>query len=265
MSTLEQETRPGGHPLARAVHAEWIKLLSVRSTRWTLAATFVLGAGLTVLICWTQAEWLASPEATESPGSFITWGMMVAQILTVVLAALVVTSEYGTGMIRSTFAAVPSRGRVLLAKAIVLAGVTFVLGTVTALVGYAGANPFFEREQIGLPLDGAVARSMYGSGLLLAGIALSTMAAGFVLRSTAATIASVLAVMLVLGNMANLVPGTFGEWLVKLMPGNAGSPIASPVSFNPNLLEPWTGFAVFATETALLLVVAHLVLRGRDA
>lgn len=262
MTALETGPRPG---FAQALHAEWIKLVTVRSTRWTLIAIFVLGAGLTVLICWSQADSLASAGSSEAPGSFITWGMMIAQILTVVVGALAVTSEYGSGMIRSTFTAVPSRGRVLLAKAVVVASVTFLLGTGTALAGYLGANPFFERQGIGLPLEGAVARSMYGSGLLLAGIAVTTLAVGFLLRNTAATISAVLAVMLVLGNMANLVPGTFGDWLVKLMPGNAASPIASPVSFNPNLLEPWTGFAVFSAEATLLMVLAYVLLRRRDA
>ncbi len=262
MNAVETASRPG---FVQALHAEWIKLVTVRSTRWTLIATVVLGAGLTVLICWSQADWLASPDAEESPGSFITWGMMVAQITTVVLAAIAVTNEYGTGMIRTTLTAVPSRGRVLAAKAVLLATVLFVLGAATALVGYLGANPFLESEGIGVPLEGDVARSMYGNGLLLAGIALCTMAVGFVLRNSAATISVVLAVMLVLGNMANLIPGTFGEWVVKLLPGNAGSAIAAPVPFNPNLLEPWTGFAVFTAETAVLVLLAWVLLRRRDA
>ena len=262
MTALETAPRPG---FTQALRAEWIKLVTVRSTRWTLIATFVLGAGLTVLLCWSRAESLAAPDSVESPGSYITWGMMVAQILTVVIGALAVTSEYGTGMIRSTFTAVPSRGRVLLAKSLVLTTVMFVLGTVTALVGFVAANPFFERQGIGLELAGDVARSMYGSGLLLAGIAVITMAVGFILRNTAATIAVVLAVMVVLGNIATLVPGVVGDWVVKLMPGNAGSPIASPVSLGPDLLGPWTGFAAFAAEAAALLVIAWVLLRRRDA
>ncbi|MGJ9422490.1 ABC transporter permease [Aeromicrobium sp. CF3.5] len=262
MNATDTAPRTG---FTQALHAEWIKLVTVRSTRWIMIATFVLGAGLTIVICWSQAETLASPDAQESPGSFITWGMMIAQITTVVLAAVVVTNEYGTGMIRSTLTAVPSRGRVLAAKAVLLAGLMFVLGTTTALVGYLGANPFLENEGIGLRLEGGVARSMYGNGLLLAGIALCTMAVGFILRNTAATISVVLAVMLVLGNMANLIPGTFGEWVVKLLPGNAGSSIASPVPFNPNLLDPWTGFAVFVAEAAALVVLAYVLLRRRDA
>ncbi|CAI9401774.1 ABC transporter permease subunit [Nocardioides sp. T2.26MG-1] len=247
------------------LRAEWLKLRTVRSTWWTVLATFVLGAGLTVLMCWGNADWLASPEADESPGSFITWGMMIAQITAVVLGALVVTTEYATGMIRSSFAAVPARGRVLAAKSLVLVTVLFVVGTVTALVGYLGGNYFLDQEGIGMALEGDVLRSMYGSGLYLAGIGLFTVAVGFLLRHTAGTISVVLALMLILGNMVNLVPGTFGEWLTKLMPGNAGSVVSTPVSFNPDLLDAWTGFAVFGAETAVLLAAAYVVLRRRDA
>ncbi len=255
-------SRPGfGHVL----RSEWIKLRSVRSTWWTLAATFVLGAGLTILMCGLNAEWLASSEADESPGSFITWGMLIAQICAVVLGALVVTTEYGTGMVRATFTAVPARGRVLAAKALLVTMVLFVVGTVTALVGYAGGNWFLEREGIGLALEGDVLRSMYGSGLFLAGIGLFTVAVGFVLRHTAGTISVVLALVLILGNMVNLVPGEVGERLVKLMPGNSGAAVATPVSFNPNLLDAWPGFGVFAAEVAALLALAWALVRRRDA
>ena len=250
---------------AATMRAEWIKLRTVRSTWWTLGATVLLGAGLTVLMCWGNADWLASPEADESPGSFITWGMMIAQITAVVLGALVVTTEYGTGMIRTTFAAVPARGRVLLTKSVLLVAVLFVVGTGTALLGYFGGNFFLDREGIGMALEGDVLRAMYGSGLYLAGIGLFTVAVGFLLRHTAGTISIVLALMLILGNMVNLVPGAFGEWLTKLMPGNAGSAISTPVSFNPNLLDPWVGFAVFLAEIAVLLAAAYVVVTRRDA
>lgn len=245
--------------------AERIKLTTVRSTWWTLAATFVLGAGLTILLCAANAGWLASADADEVPGSFITWGMLIAQITAVVLGALVVTSEYGSGMIRSTFAAVPSRGKVMLAKSLVLAVVMFVVGTVTALVGYFGGNWFLDREGIGLSLEGDVLRAMYGSGLYLSGIALFTVAFGFILRHTAGTISIVLALMLILGNMVMLVPGSFGDWLEKLMPGNAGSTIATPVPFNPNLLDAWAGFGVFAAEIAVLFAIAYTLVKRRDA
>lgn len=260
--TVADVDRPG---FGSVLRAEWIKLRTVRSTSWTLVALVVLGAGLTVMICGLNAEWLASDDADESPGSFITWGMMLAPIAAVVLGAMVATSEYSTGMIRSTFAAVPKRGSVLAAKAIVLSAVLFVVATATAFVGYLGGNWFLDREGVGMALEGDVLRSMYGSGLYIAGVGLLTLAVGFLVRHTAAAISIVLALLLVIGNMVNLVPGEVGEWLVKLMPGNAGSVVSSPVPFNPNLLEPWTGFAVFAAEVAVLLGLAWVAVNRRDA
>ncbi|HZB19100.1 MAG TPA: ABC transporter permease [Blastococcus sp.] len=255
--------RPG---FGAALRAEWIKFWSVRSTFWSTAMLFVLGAGLTVLVCATSAAWLASSEADESPLSFVTWGLMFAQITAIVLGTLVVTSEYGTGMIRATLAATPRRGSVLAAKAIVLTGTLFVVGTVTAFAGFFGGNFFLDREGIGIALgDEGVLRAMLGSGLYMAGLGLFAAAAGFLIRHTAAALSVVLALVFVVGNMAFLLPGTWGEWTAKLMPGNAGSGVATPVSFNPGLLDPWVGFAVFAGEVALLTVIAWATFRRRDA
>ena len=247
------------------VRSEWSKLWSVRSTWWTLVALVVLGAGLTTLMCWGNADWLASDGADESPGSFITWGMMIAQVCAVIIGVLAVTSEYGTGMIRTTLAATPSRGRVLAAKALVVTGVMFVVGTLTALLGYLGGNYFLDREGIGLALEGDVARAMYGSGLFMAGLALFSLAIGFIVRHTAAAISIVLGLVFVVGNMVLLIPGELGELITKVMPGNAGGEIATPVSFNPDLMGAWPGFGVFALETAALVGLAWYLLRKRDA
>ncbi|WP_375001628.1 ABC transporter permease [Aeromicrobium sp. CTD01-1L150] len=264
--SLEKTAVSGRRPgFGSAMRAEWIKLTSVRSTWWSLFAMVVLGAGLTTVVCAFNAEWLASAEADESPGSFITWGMMVAQLTAVVLGALAVTTEYGTGMIRSTFAAVPSRGRVLAAKAVVLMAVLFVAGTVTALLGYVGGNYFLDREGVGLALEGDVARSMYGSGLFMAGLGLFSAAVAFLVRHTAAAISLVLALVFVVGNMTMLIPGSAGEWITKLMPGNAGSVIATPVAFNPTLLDAWPGFGVFVAQAGVLVLIAWALLRSRDA
>jgi len=265
MSAVAMQEAPPRAGFGSVLRAEWIKLTTVRSTWWTLTAMVVLGAGLTVLMCGLNADWLASADADESPGSFITWGMMIAQITAVVLGALVVTTEYGTGMIRTSFAAVPGRGRVLAAKAVVLAALLFVVGTVTALLGYAGGNYFLDREGIGMALEGDVLRSMYGSGLFMAGLGLLAASVGFLLRHTAATITIVIAFVFVLGNMVMLVPGDVGDVLEKGMPGNAGAAISTPVSFNPNLLDAWPGFGLFVVELAVITLAAWALLRRRDA
>jgi ABC-2 type transport system permease protein len=249
-----------------AVRAEWIKFWSVRSTVWSTGMLFVLGAGLTVLVCATSADWLASSKADESPGSFVTWGMMFAQITAVVLGAMTVTSEYGTGMIRATLAATPHRGTVLAAKGVVLTSTLFVVGTVTAFTGYLAGNWFLDNAGVGVSLsDGGVLRSMFGSGLYLAVLGLFAAGVGLLVRHTAAALSIVLALVFVVGTMVFLLPGAWGEWVAKLMPGNAGGEIATPVSFNPDLLAPWVGFAVFSGEVAAVLLVAYLVFRRRDA
>ena len=248
-----------------ALRAERIKLLSVRSTWWTLFALVVIGVGGTVLLCALNAEWLASPEADEAPGSFITGGLMLSPVCAVVLGTLAVSSEYGTGMMRSTLAATPMRGRVLAAKAVVVAAILFVLGTVSALLGYVGGNYFLDREGIGLALEGDVARSMYGYGLFMGGLGLLSVAVAFILRHTALALSLVLASIFVLNNLVLLIPGETGQWVTKLMPSNAGMVIATPVPFNPFLLDAWPSFGVFAGEVAALLLLAWLVLRRRDA
>jgi ABC-2 type transport system permease protein len=258
---------PGSRPgFGATLRAEWIKFWTVRSTAWSVAALFVIGAGLTTLVCWLAAPDIADGSAGESPGSFVTWGLMLAQIAAVVLGALAVTSEYGTGMIRATLAATPRRGAVLAAKAVVLGGTLLVVGTVTAFAGYFGGNWFLDRQGIGLALsDDGVLRSMFGSGLYMAGLGLFAAAVGILVRHTAGVVSIVLGLVFVAGNMAFLLPGTWGEWTAKLLPGNAGSPIAVPVSFNPELMSPWTGFAVFATEVLVVFVVGALVFQRRDA
>jgi ABC-2 type transport system permease protein len=256
--------RKPGFP--ETLHAEWIKFWSVRSTFWSTAMLFLLGAGLTTLVCAASAGWLASTEADQSPLSFVTWGLMFAQITAIALGTLVVTSEYGTGMIRATLAATPRRGAVLAAKALVLSGTLFVVGTITAFAGYLGGNWFLDNKGVGIALsDDGVLRSMFGSGLYMAGLGLFAAAIGLLIRHTAAALSVVLALVFVVGNMAFLLPGTWGEWTAKLMPGNAGSGLATPLSFDPALLDPWVGFAVFTAEVTVALVAGYAVFRRRDA
>jgi len=248
------------------LRAEWIKFWTVRSTRWSVALLFLLGAGLTVLVCWAAAPSIANGEAGEAAGSFLTWGLLFSQLTALALGALVITSEYGTGMIRATLTAVPRRGEVLAAKALVLTGTLFVVGLVTAVVGYLGGNWFLDRQGIGVALsDDGVVRALLGSALYLAGLGLFSLGVGLLIRHTAAAITVGMALVLVVGNLAFALPGAWGEWVAKLLPGNAGGVVATVTPFNGNVLDPWTGFAVFAAETVALLLAGWVVLRRRDA
>jgi ABC-2 type transport system permease protein len=148
----------------------------------------------------------------------------------------------------------------------VLSSTLFVVGTATAFLGYFAGNFFLDREGVGLALtDEGVLRALFGSGLYLAGLGLFAAAVGLLVRHTAAVLSTVLGLVFVVGQMAWLLPGTWGEWVAKAMPGNAGGAVTTPVAFNPELLGPWTGFAVFAGEVVVLLATGYVVFRRRDA
>lgn len=258
--------RPQRLGFGRALSAEWTKLRTVRSTAWTLASLVLVSIGLTALIGWLAVPELATGEAGEPVGAFVTWGLMFGQIAAFVLGVLVASSEYASGMIRATLAATPRRWQVLGAKSVVLAGVLFVLGVVTSFGSYTASNYFLDRQGIGLALgDDGVLRALFGGGLYLAVLALFGLGLGLLMRHTAGAVTVGLALLFVVGNLVQLVPGALGEWLTKMMPGNAGSTIANVESFNPMLLDPWVGFAVFCGEALLLLAVAGWLFARRDA
>ncbi|GAB2865325.1 ABC transporter permease subunit [Nocardioides pacificus] len=248
------------------LHAEWIKLWTVRSTGWSIVAMVTLGVGLTVLVCATSAQAIADNPGDHPSSSYVTWGMMIAQVTAVVLGAMIITSEYATGLAKATFAASPRRGQVLGAKLVVLTGTLLVAGTATAFLGYLGGNWFLDSEGVGTSLDSeGVLRALFGNGLYLAALGLLTVGVGLLVRHTAAALSIVLGLVFVVGNMAFLLPGTWGEWVAKLMPGNAGTAIITPVPFNPDLLGAWTGLGVVLAEALVVLIAGYVVLRRRDA
>ncbi|RJK97840.1 ABC transporter permease subunit [Vallicoccus soli] len=276
MTTLTAPTTPpgpAGTPVpyrpagtADVLRAEWAKLRSVRSTAWTLAALVVVSVGLTGLVTWAIADELASGEAGELPAMFVTWGITFGQIAALVLGTLVITSEYASGTIRPSLAAVPRRMRLLGAKVAVLAAVMLVLGLAVSFASYAVGDFFLSREGVGVPLsDDGVLRALVGNALYLSVLAVFGLGLGLVLRHTAAAVTVGIALVFVVGQLVTLLPGTVGEWVAKLMPGNAGSAVTTVVPWDPDQLGPWTGFGVFALETALLVALGAVLLARRDA
>ena len=248
------------------LRAEAIKFWTVRGTRWSLIAVVVLGVGLTTAVCWGSADWLAGGEADEVPASFVTWGAMIAQIPAIVLGALVITSEYGTGLIRATFAATPHRGRVVAAKALVLTAALLVAGTVTAVGGYLAGNWFLTDAGVGVPwgTDGLV-RALFGTAVVMALMGLLAFAVGLLVRHTAAAISIVLGTVAVLANLAWALPGDWGAAIARVIPGNSTQALTSVIPFNPDSLGPWTGLAVLAGQIAVLLALGAYSVQRRDA
>jgi ABC-2 type transport system permease protein len=252
--------------------AEWIKIRTVRSTLWTLVALAVVSIGLTVLICAVSADSLAKdlaetpPDPDAHPDQLISVGVVFGQVAALVLGVLVVSAEYATGMIRATLTAMPRRTSVLVAKGAVLALLLFVIGTAVAFVGYFAGNAFLENKDIGVPLDDpGVARALFGNGLYLTVLGLFGFALALLLRHTAGAVTVGLAMIYVVGTLVSLLPGEWGEWITKVMPGNAGGQITAPRQYEGDALGPWVGFGVFCLEVAVLMVCGWWRFARKDA
>ncbi len=147
-----------------------------------------------------------------------------------------------------------------------IAGLLFVLGTITAFASFLAGNAFLSAEGIGLSFsDDGVLRALVGSGLYLAVLGLFGFGLALLMRHTAGAVTVGIAMVFVIGNLVGIIPGATGEWLMKLSPGNAGSTLASVESFNPILLSPWNGFAVFVAETLALIAFGFWRFQRRDA
>jgi ABC-2 type transport system permease protein len=272
MSTMTQtaprrSTGPSRAGFGDAVASEWVKIRTVRSTMWSLLAMVVVSVGLTAVIAGVNASQIANGSNNTHPDELIIVGLFFGQITALVLGSLVMSAEYSTGMIRASLSAVPHRVRLLCAKALVLAIVIFVIGTVTSFACYGVSETFLSAKHIGVPLSQpGVMRAVIGGGLYLTVLALFGFALAALMRHTAAAITTGLGFIFVIDNVAGLLPGGWGHWIYKLLPGNAGSQVLMVTNRNGDPhLGPWSGFAVFVIEIAVLFIAAAVLFRERDA
>ncbi|GAB3448225.1 ABC transporter permease subunit [Actinophytocola sediminis] len=193
-------------------------------------------------------------------------GILVGLIAVVAVGVLFVTSEYRRGMILVTFAASPRRGRVLAAKALVLAAATMVAGIVAGLAAFLIANPILGSK--GLPTrplsDPDVLRAVLGTGPLVAVIAVFSLGVATLFRRTTPAITVVLLLLLVPQIVATGLPVSAAVWLDRLTPA-AGFAIQQTVPRYDTAITPWAGFAVLCAYAAAALALAAWRLRGRDA
>jgi ABC-type transport system involved in multi-copper enzyme maturation permease subunit len=245
--------------------AEWIKLRSVRVNIVGVAAAAV-GLVLLGVLFSALAPTDMGPGGTATDSVSLAFGgTSLSQLIIGVLAALFVGSEYASGLIRTTFGAVARRTRVLRAKAIVFGGATglaMALGAFAAFFAgsavYSGNLP---SHSIG---DPGVLRAVLSVGFYGACVALIGIAVGFLVRSTATAIGLLLGLLMLAPLLVDLVPGTVGETLSKIVPSNAGEAMMS-VTSPGSLLSPIVGLAVLVAWVVGLLTLAAVALRRRDA
>lgn len=269
--TSYAEASPRGYRplLLDVLRSEWTKLRSVRSTYWTLlaatAATIGLGAILCVFYINNYTTMSAADRARFNPTDYALSGVMLAQLAIGVLGVLVITSEYGTGMIRTTFAAVPQRHLVLAAKAMVFTAVTLVTGVVSCLVGFFLSQAILSSHHLQTTIsDPGVLRAVIGGSLYLAVLGVLALGIGAIVRHSAGAIAAIFGLVLVLPTMAMFLPSSWANRVGPYLPSNAGRAVFS-VASQPHTLAPWTGLVVFCAYAGAALLIAGVLVARRDA
>jgi ABC-2 type transport system permease protein len=253
----------------RVVLSEWIKFRSLRSTVWTLAVSVLIIVGLGLLFAAVSgAHQQNNPTQSGGPDpvTITLSGAFLAQLVIGVLGVLLITGEYSTGMIRATLTAVPRRLPVLWAKIAVFAVVAFVISAIAAVIAFLCGQAILSSDHVPSAslTDPSALRAVIGAALHLTVVGLLGMGLGCIIRSTAGTITSLFGILLVLPILGAVLPTNWSNDISPYLPSNAGQAVMQ-FTRGTNTLAPWTGFALFVGYTAVVMAVAAVMLRRRDA
>ena len=248
------------------LRSEWTKLRSVRSTYWTTLFSVLVTIGVCVIVC---AKWASdirhSPGDTLDPTLASLNGLFLAQVAVGTLGVLVISSEYGTGMIRATFGAVPQRRAVLAAKGLVFTAVVLVGGELLSFASFGIGQAILHGAHAGASLgQPEVLRAVVGGGLYLAAVGLLGFGLGALIRHTAGALSAFFGVLFALTALADLLPSSWRNDVIPYMPANAGTQIFS-VDRVHDALAPWAGLGVLCLYAGAAIVAATVLVTRRDA
>ncbi len=249
------------------MRAEWTKLCTVRSTFWTVLFAALAVVGVAAGSCAQWAHALAQHRgrlAGLDPITASLTGTYLAQLAVGTLGILIISAEYGTGMIAATFTAVPRRRTVLAAKALTFTLATFVLGQLVAVAAFSLGQAILSTQHAGVSLSQPTAlRATVGAGLYLTAVGLLGFGIGAAIRHTAGAMAALFGLLFLPSALADLLPPSL-HYVIEYMPANSGSQIFTAYR-NPPALAPWTGFAVFGLYVLASLLAAVILTQRRDA
>jgi ABC-type transport system involved in multi-copper enzyme maturation permease subunit len=301
LSKLPPATGRAG--LVGALGSEFTKLRSVRSTYWTILAMFVVSVGVAAIAGFGIASnirnspWnAAGTDATQA--SLIAF-FEIGQLIIAVLGALVITSEYSTGMIRTSLTAMPRRGTVYAAKLIVFTTVTLIVSVITSFISFfvgqaamsgSGVNASLFHS-ITIPRDvnmspgpqngppnytfighivispGTVLTAIIGCALFVTAAALIAFALGSIIRHTAGAITGAIALLFVVPIILQIALPEHWRWdVIRFFPDSAGRVLSVTIGQqNDHLWSAWPQFGVTLIYAAVLLAVGAFLFRKRDA
>jgi ABC-2 type transport system permease protein len=268
--------------IGRVLRAEWTKLRSVPGTSWMLLATVIGTIGFSLFVCSVVDTGGGAP--TCLPGASgcgdeevvlnSLAGAYLGQIAVVALGVLAATADYETGTIRATFAAMPRRSAVVMAKLATVAGpvlaVGFAAATASFLLGQKilHGNGFVPSQ--GYPTvslaDASAARAVIGTALYLGGVAVLAFAVGIIARRSGPAIAVVLTLLYAPTIVSLMLAEPLRGWVQKVSPMSAGLAIQRTVLRADSVpIGGWAGLGVAAAWSTIALAAAFWLVRRRDA
>jgi ABC-type transport system involved in multi-copper enzyme maturation permease subunit len=297
MTTLTAVGLPpatGRAGFAGALKSEWTKIRSVRSTLWTLLGTAIVTIGISTLFSWGQSGHMDVVDVpTFDAARSSMFGLVLGQLIIVVIGAMTLSSEYSTGMIRTSLTSMPRRGNVFAAKLTVLTVVSLVTGLFCSFTSFFIGQVFFKNPTVrdfgnqkgpgsgngpdvtithpnlsASLSDPGVLRAVIGGGLFLAGSALLAFGLAAILRHTAGAITAAIGLLFVAGIMSNFLPHDWQKSVDKWIPFNAGGSVwaAKPTGRGDiQMFAPWTGFGVFIAYAAVAIILGAVLFQKRDA
>jgi ABC-2 type transport system permease protein len=264
-----------GPGFLRVLNSEFIKFRTLLSTLILLGSTIVVIVGVGALAAWGIGQALqasgANPQraaamaaqgdiAASAPSA----GISFAQLILGSLAVLIISSEFTTGMARSTFTAVPKRIPALLAKLLVVVVAAFLVTALSLWLAGLVAVPIF--DQYGHTLDissGHYIRTLLINSVYVAAVAAIGMALGALIRNSAGGIMSLVGIFFVLPIALQIIQGDFVKELRKFIPDNTLAPMTAAEHL-PDTLEAWQAGLVLGAWVVIPVLLAAVLLKKRD-
>ena len=207
---------------ARVLRSEWTKLRTQPAALWSLLAAVILIIGFGILYSLlreARPPHGAAAISSFDPVSVSLSGVQLAQIAVGVLGVLVITSEYATGLIRTTLAAVPRRLPVLWGKAGLMVAATVAVSLPAAFAAFLVGQSILARQHLSVALgQPGVVRAVIGGALYLAVAGLLGLGLGALLRSTAGGISALFGLLFAVPIAAGFLPGRLGPEMGKYRP-----------------------------------------------
>jgi ABC-2 type transport system permease protein len=264
-----------GPSFLRVLNSEFIKFRTLLSTLILLGSTIVVIVGVGALAAWGIGQALQSSSANPQRSAALaaqgdiaasapSAGISFAQLILGSLAVLIISSEFTTGMARSTFTAVPKRIPAFVAKLVVVVVSAFLVTALSLYLAGLVAVPIF--DQYGHTLDvssGHYYRTLLINSVYVAAVAAIGMALGALIRNSAGGIMSLVGIFFVLPIALQIIQGDFVKELRKFIPDSTLAPMTAAEHL-PDTLEAWQAALVLGAWVVVPLVLAGVMLKKRD-